>query len=55
MDIQELKKKLSDRIRHLSKQVGKDDPSMDDRDWDMQQERISAKINTLMEVLTMLS
>lgn len=47
MTEQEIKKHIASRIKTLSNKQGKDDGSLSDRDWDIEQERVSAAINEL--------
>jgi hypothetical protein len=51
MDVKEIKKRIAARVKYLAAQQGKDDPAMSDRDWDMEQEALSARINELTKLL----
>jgi len=51
MDVNDIKKRIAARVKYLSNSQGKDDPSMTDRDWDMEQETLSARINELTKLL----
>lgn len=55
MELQEVKERIARRIKALEKQRGKDDGTLTDRDWDMEQERVSAKLDAYVDVLTMLA
>lgn len=55
MELQDIKERIMRRIKALEKKQGKDDGSLSDRDWDMEQERVSAKLDAYVDVLTMMS
>ena len=50
MTAQDIEKLIASRIKSLTKKVQAEDPSLDDRDWDIMQERNSAAINELVRL-----
>lgn len=46
-----MKKYVQGQVKSLERKRGKDDGSQSDRDWDIEQERISAELNALYRVL----
>ena len=49
--VEQVKKYVQGQIKSLERRRGKDDGSKSDRDWDIEQERISAELNALYRVL----
>lgn len=51
MTAEQVKKYVQGQVKSLERKRGKDDGSQSDRDWDIEQERISAELNALYRVL----